>query len=196
MSENRKPSSASKSSSRSQRPRSVSSAKKFAVVPELSLRTNPHLYEINTWAWLEELSARLGREVKLADVPDQEWDALKERGFGIVWLMGIYQRSPAARTIALEPEYTQAYSRALPDWRPEDVVGSPYSVPVYKPDPRIGTWRDVDGVRKKLRARGMALFLDFVGNHTALDHPWARKNPEFYVQGTQEDFEKEPNAFY
>lgn len=165
-------------------------------MPELSLRTNPHLYEINTWAWLEELSARLGREVKLADVPDQEWDSLRERGFDIVWLMGIYQRSALARTIALEPEYTQAYSRALPDWRPEDVVSSPYSVPAYKPDPRIGSWRDVDSVRKKLRARGMALFLDFVGNHTALDHPWARKNPEFYVQGTQQDFENDPNALY
>lgn len=146
--------------------------------------------------WLDELSARLGREVKLADVPDQEWDALKERGFDIVWLMGIYQRSPEARQIALEPQMTQAYSRALPDWRPDDVIGSPYSVPAYKPDPRIGTWRDVDGVRKNLRARGMALFLDFVGNHTALDHPWVRKNPEFYVQGTQQDFEKDPNSFY
>lgn len=157
---------------------------------------NPHLYEINTWVWLEELSARLGREVKLADVPDQEWGALKDRGFDIVWLMGIYQRSPEGRALALVPELTQVYSRALPDWRPEDVVGSPYSVPAYTPDPRIGTWRDVDSVRKKLRARGMALFLDFVGNHTALDHPWARKNPEFYVQGTEQDFEKDPSAFY
>lgn len=160
------------------------------------MRANPHLYEINTWAWLDELSARLGREVTLADVPDQEWNALKERGFDIVWLMGIYQRSPEARQVALEPEMMQSYSRALPDWRPDDVIGSPYSVPAYKPDPRIGMWRDVDDVRKKLRARGMALFLDFVGNHTALDHPWARKNPEFYVQGTQQDFAKDPNSFY
>lgn len=83
--------------------------------------------------WLDELSARLGREVKLADVPDQEWDALKERGFDIVWLMGIYQRSPEARQIALEPQMTQAYSRALPDWRPDDVIGSPYSVPASRP---------------------------------------------------------------
>ena len=110
--------------------------------------------------------------------------------------MGIYQRSPEARQVALEPQMTEAYSRALPDWRPDDVIGSPYSVPAYKPDPRIGTWRDVDSVRKKLHARRMALFLDFVGNHTALDHPWARKNPEFYVQGTQQDFDKDPNAFY
>lgn len=160
------------------------------------MRTNPHLYEINTWAWLEELSAHLGHEVKLADVPDQEWDALEERGFDIVWLMGIYQRSVEGLPLALAPELTQAYSRAVPNWRMEDVVGSPYSIPAYEPDPRIGTWRDVDSIREKLRARGMDLFLDFVGNHTALDHPWSRKNPEFYVQGTQQDFERDPNSFY
>ena len=43
---------------------------------KFSLRPHPHLYEINTWAWLEQLSARLGRAVKLVDVPDAEWDAL------------------------------------------------------------------------------------------------------------------------
>jgi len=160
------------------------------------LRTNPHLYEINAWAWLEELSARLGRQVKLGDVPDQEWDALRDRGFDIVWLMGVWQRSAESRRLALEPDSTKSYASALPDWRPEDVVGSPYSVPAYKPDPRIGAWRDVDSVRKKLRVRKMALFLDFVGNHTALDHPWAQQHPEFYVQGTQEDFDKDPAAFY
>ncbi len=192
MPQKAKSSSAARSSSRSRQ--SAPAPKKRAA--SFSLRPNPHLYEINTWAWLEELSARLGREVKLADVPDQEWDSLRERGFDIVWLMGIYQRSAEARRIALEPESTRAYSRALPDWRPEDVIGSPYSVPAYKPDPRVGTWRDVDAVRKKLRARQMALFLDFVGNHTALDHPWARNNPEFYVQGTQQDFDKDPNSFY
>ena len=46
----------------------------------ISLRPHPHLYEINTWAWLEQLSARLGRAVKLVDVPDAEWDALARMG--------------------------------------------------------------------------------------------------------------------
>ena len=84
--------------------------------------------------------------------------------------------------------------RALPGWKPGDVVGSPYAVARYVPDPRIGTWDSLDRTREKLHARKMALFLDFVGNHTALDHPWTREHPEFYVQGTQADFEKEPAA--
>jgi hypothetical protein len=161
-----------------------------------ALRAHPHLYEINTWAWLEQLTARLGRTVRLMDVPDAEWNALAQRGFDIVWLMGVWQRSPASRRIALaDPANVPLYDRALPDWKPEDVVGSPYAVAQYVPDPRIGDWNALDAVREKLHARNMALFLDFVGNHTALDHPWTREHPEYYVQGREEDFRKDPSSF-
>jgi hypothetical protein len=160
------------------------------------LRPHPHLYEINTWAWLESLSARFGRTIKLEDVPDSEWNALAQRGFDIVWLMGVWQRSPEARRLALaNPDFPPLYDRALPGWKTQDVIASPYSVAAYVPDPRIGSWQDFDAIRDKLHARGMALFLDFVGNHTALDHPWTREHPEFYVQANQAQFSKNPDAF-
>ena len=160
-------------------------------------RPHPHLCEINTWAWLEQLSARAGHLLKLEDLPDTEWDMLANRGFDIVWLMGIWQRSAEARRVALNsPKATAAYNAALPGWKPSDVVGSPYSVAAYVPDPRIGTFGSIDAVREKLHARGMALFLDFVGNHTALDHAWTREHPEFYMQATGEDFQKDPSSFY
>jgi hypothetical protein len=172
-------------------PLAPESGKAFPLPP------HPHLYEINTWTWLEQLSARLGRLIRLADVPDSEWDALAKKGFNIVWLMGVWQRSPEARRIALaSPANPPLYDRALPGWKPEDVVASPYAVAGYVPDPRIGAWDALDRVREKLHARGLALFLDFVGNHTALDHPWVREHPEFYVQGTQQDFQKDPSSFY
>ncbi len=166
-------------------------------VKQFSLRSHPHLYEINTWAWLEKLSARAGRLIKLADVPDSEWDALARLWFDIVWLMGVWQRSPESRLIALaDPDNIPQYDLALPGWTSDNVIGSPYAVAQYVPDPRIGTWDSLDAVREKLHARGMALFLDFVGNHTALDNPWTRAHPEFYVQGTQDDFQKDPSSFY
>ncbi|MCA9477245.1 MAG: hypothetical protein KC563_15780, partial [Nitrospira sp.] len=68
--------------------------------PSPSLRPHPHLYEINTWVWLQELSSRTQRELTLGDIPDQEWDALKEKGFDCVWLMGIWERSAQSRAIA------------------------------------------------------------------------------------------------
>jgi len=162
-----------------------------------SLRTHPHLYEINTWAWLEKLSARAGRLIKLDDVPDAEWDALARLGFDVIWLMGVWQRSPESRRAALTlRENTGQYDAALPGWKPSDVIASPYAVAAYVPDPRIGTFASVDSIHEKLHARGMALFLDFVGNHTALDHPWTREHPEFYVQGTREDFHNDPLSFH
>jgi hypothetical protein len=164
-----------------------------------ALRRNPHLYEINTWAWLEKLGTRLGRFVTLAEVPDAEWDALARLGFDAVWLMGVWKRSLEARRIALETAEAEGgaaqYDRALPGWKPDDIIGSPYAVADYVPDARIGTWQALDGVRAKLHDRGVALFLDFVGNHTALDHAWVRRHPEFYVNGTAEDYQRDPASF-
>lgn len=168
-----------------------------AALPVFPLRQHPHLYEINTWAWLEQLSDRLGRRIALADVPDCEWAAVARLGFDAVWLMGVWQRSPESRRVALEdPANLAGYKAALPGGNPGDIIGSPYAVAGYVPDSRIGTWESLDRVRDKLRRLGMALFLDFVGNHTAFDHPWTREHPEFYVRGTEEDFEQNPSGFF
>jgi hypothetical protein len=165
--------------------------------PNFSARSHLHLYEINTWTWLEQLSARLDKNIALAEIPDSEWDALANSGFHIVWLMGVWQRSPLSRRIALEnPANAAQFNLALPGWKPADVISSPYAVTGYTPDPRIGSWNSLDVAREKLRARGIALFLDFVGNHTALDHPWMREHPEFYVQASQEEFQRNPSLYY
>jgi hypothetical protein len=171
--------------------------KRSRPLPASLYRAHPHLYEINTWVWLEQLSRRAGRQVTLGGVPDAEWDALRGLGFDFIWLMGVWERSPETVRIqrndaSLFPQFDQA----LPGWRPEQVVGSPYAVRRYQPDPRIGTSNDLDGVREKLRARGMRLILDFVPNHTALDHPWVEAHPEYYIRGSREDLRNEPDAFF
>jgi hypothetical protein len=167
-----------------------------AIAPFVS-RPHPHLYEINTWVWLEELSAKHGRRIHLGNVPPEEWDALAALGFDYVWLMGVWKRSPASRKIArAAPSLRAAYDTVLPGWTPDDVVGSPYSIPAYTPDRRIGTWKDLDAARAQLRRRGLGLILDFVPNHTALDHPWTRAHPDYYVQGTAADFKRDPTSFF
>jgi hypothetical protein len=160
------------------------------------LRRHPHLYQINAYAWLEQLSAKYGRTIRLAEVPGSEWDYIAGMGFNIVWLMGVWQRSPISRRLDQQKNPLPDYSQALPGWTLADIIGSPYSVLQYEPDPRIGTWNDIDVARETLHRRKMALYLDFVGNHTALDHPWTRQHPEYYIEGTKEDFENFPYSYF
>src|SRR5215472_4600119 len=87
----------------------------------------PSIYEINTWIWLAELSEKYARKVDLSSVPESEWDAIADYGFDAIWLMGVWERSPMGIAIANQnPELINDFRRALPDFKPEDNVGSPY----------------------------------------------------------------------
>ncbi|MFZ1746833.1 MAG: hypothetical protein WAU17_13000 [Nitrospirales bacterium] len=46
----------------------------------LSCRPHPHLFENNTWIWLNGLTRKAKRIIRLEDVPDQKWDALQDGG--------------------------------------------------------------------------------------------------------------------
>ena len=58
------------------------------------------IYEINTWVWLTDLSRKSNGAVDLSSVPPAEWDAIAQYGFDAVWLMGVWERSPAGIAIA------------------------------------------------------------------------------------------------
>ena len=68
---------------------------------ELTKIAHPLLYEINTWPWLAGISKDEGTTIDLGSVPARYWDELADLGFDGVWLMGVWQRSPAGITIAL-----------------------------------------------------------------------------------------------
>jgi len=133
----------------------------------------------------------------LGDVSTEEWDKLKELGFDLVWLMGVWKRSQAGRKVFQEAEeYYPLYESALPGWTEEDVIGSPYSIQAYEPDPLIGNWEELDRTRRELNNRRMGLILDFVPNHTGPDHLWVKRCPEYYIQGSEEDYRRGPSGFF
>ena len=106
---------------------------------DLSKITHPSLYEINTWPWLEAISRNEATAVDLGSVPDRYWAEIADLGFDAVWLMGVWQRSPAGVAIALSNDnLTASFSAALPDWQSSDVVGSPYCVRDYVVDDHLG----------------------------------------------------------
>jgi len=167
------------------------------VVYAMLWRANPIIYEINTWTWLHALSAAHNRAITLGDVPDSELDTIAEWGFDAVWLMGVWERSPAGRRIALEhPDLQDEYRRALPDFTPDDVVGSPYAIRRYTVDPHLGGPDGLATLRERLAARGIRLVLDFVPNHLAVDHPCLSETPDCLLQGTERDLASEPGTFF
>ena len=157
---------------------------------------HPFIYEINTWVWLDELSAREGVPIDLGSVPGSEWDAIAALGFDVVWLMGVWERSAAGIAIALEnATLLESFRRALPDLRTEDVVGSPYCIRDYTVDAHLGGPAGLAVARAALAERGVGLFLDFVPNHVAPDHPWTQTHPEYFVRGNDDDLARDPASF-
>ena len=157
---------------------------------------HPFIYEINTWPWLMDLGECAGAPVDLSTVPDERWDAIADAGFDAVWLMGVWERSPAGIAVALaDPDLVTAFRTALPDWAPDDVVGSPYCIRNYEVDGNLGGRAGLAVARSALADRGLALLLDFVPNHVALDHPWTSLHPEYFVHGTSTDLRTKPESF-
>ena len=139
----------------------------------------PCLYEINTWVWLSELRQKYGKNVDLSSVPSSEWNAIAAFGFDAVWLMGVWERSCAGVAIANQnKKLLEGFHQALPDFRAEDNVGSPYCVRRYVVDAYCGGPEGLAVARRELSKRGMNLVLDFVPNHVAPDHPWVLEHPD------------------
>ena len=156
----------------------------------------PTLYEINTWVWLTELSLKTGNSVDLGNVPLAEWDAIAKFGFDAVWFMGVWERSPAGIAIANQNKgLVDDFRRALPDFRPEDNVGSAYCIRGYVVDKHLGGPEGLAIARHELAKRGIKLLLDFVPNHVAPDHPWVTKHPEYFVRGNTEDAKRDPTSY-
>ena len=161
------------------------------------LRKNPHIYEINLMSWLSMLSRREGRQISLGGIPGAEWKRLREMGMDMVWLMGIWQRSPMSMEIARREAWLVAEGRTiLADFELEDIAGSPYSVHDYRPDPAFGTEAELVVLKNRLESEGLGLVLDFVPNHTACDHPWIHSNPEYYVRRGEMENGGCPEGFF
>jgi hypothetical protein len=156
----------------------------------------PTVYEINTWVWLSELSQKYGRAVDLSSVPAAEWESIADYGFDAVWLMGVWERSAAGIRISSQNSGLLAdFRKALPDFHPEDNVGSPYCVRRYVVDPHFGGPAGLAIARRELSQRGMNLILDFVPNHVAPDHPWVTEHPEYFIRGSVDDARTDPASY-
>jgi hypothetical protein len=160
-------------------------------------KKNPLILEINTWVWLSELTKKAGQAIALYNVPPDEWNRIALEGFQYVWLMGVWKRSAEGLRIALGHEGIVSECRkALADFTPSDMSGSPYCIRQYTVDEMLGGDEGLEIARNELNMREIGLILDYVPNHVAPDHPWTKSANALFITGTEEEILEQPDDFY
>ena len=156
----------------------------------------PALYQVNTRPWLTARSRAIGRPATLDDVADEELDRIAERGFDWVWLLSVWRTGAAGRELSrTDPDLRRAFEATLPDLREEDIGGSGFAITGYEVADTLGGEAALARIRTRLADRGLRLMLDFVPNHTALDHPWVEEHEDRYVRGTELDLIHAPTDY-
>jgi hypothetical protein len=124
----------------------------------------------STLVWLFQLSQKYDRPIERLDqIPDEELDEMANRGFTGLWLIGLWERSNASKTIK---QWTG---------NPE-AAASAYSLHDYDIANELGGWGALTNLRDRCAWRGIKLGSDMVPNHTGIDSRWVMENPDRFLQ--------------
>jgi glycosidase len=123
----------------------------------------------STYVWLAQLSRQYGRRIsRLDEIPDEELATLAHRGLNSLWLIGIWERSRASKTIKLLCGNT-------------DAVASAYSLFDYRISEDLGGEGAYTNLRDRAYRHGIRLASDMVPNHMGIDSPWVTEHPEWFI---------------
>ncbi len=130
----------------------------------------------STYVWLEQLSQKYGRHIhKLDHVPDEELRLMAQRGITGLWLIGLWERSVASRTIK--------HLRGN-----HDAVASAYSLKDYNIAEDLGGNGAYENLRDRAARFGLRLASDMVPNHMGIDSPWVIENPDWFLYRWESPF--------
>ncbi len=155
-------------------PTSGGSAYDFMPEPErfsVDLHWMPRLVLIakNTYVWLDQLSRQYKKPItRLDQIPDEELDELRRRGFTGLWLIGLWERSKASQNI----------KRMMGN---PEAVASAYSLMDYRIAEDLGGEAALVSLRDRARKRGIRLSSDMVPNHVGIDANWVIEHPDWFI---------------
>lgn len=133
----------------------------------------------------------------ILDLPFSFFEELTELGVDTLWLTGTFERSEESQKISLlMEELYKSYSESLPDWKENDIIGSPYAIKTYKISKELGGLKTYLEFKRKLNKLKLKVILDFVPNHFAIDSPYVIKQPELFIQATEELYKKNPDNYF
>jgi glycosidase len=123
----------------------------------------------STYVWLAQLSKQYGRSIaRLDEIPDEALEELARRGLNSLWLIGIWERSRASKTIK------QLCGN-------QDAVASAYSLFDYRIAEDLGGEAAYINLRDRAYRYGVRLASDMVPNHMGIDSPWVVEHPEWFI---------------
>ena len=132
--------------------------------------SNVVLIAKSVYVWLDQLSKKYQRPItRLDHVPDQEIDRLARWGFTGLWMIGLWERSPASREI----------KRMMGN---PDALASAYSLFDYAVAADLGGQPAYEDLRDRAWRRGIRLASDMVPNHVGLNSPWLIEHPDWFIQ--------------
>lgn len=138
--------------------------------PDADWMSNVVLMAKMVYIWLDQLSRSHGYPItRLDQVPDAELDRLASWGFTGLWLIGLWERSPASQRIK------QICGNP-------DAISSAYSLYDYEVAEDLGGWEALSNLRERAIRRGIRLASDMVPNHTGIYSRWVIQHPDWFVQ--------------
>ena len=144
--------------------------------PDVPWMPNVILLAKNAFVWLDQLSKKYQREIKrLDEVPDEELDQLARWNFNGLWLIGIWERSPASKKI----KHIMGNI---------DAVASAYSLYDYHIAFDLGGDEAYNNLNERAKARGIRLASDMVPNHTGIVSNWIKHRPDYFIQAEYPPF--------
>jgi 4-alpha-glucanotransferase len=123
----------------------------------------------STYVWLDQLSRQYERPVtRLDEIPDEELDTLARWGFSALWLIGLWERSPASQRIKQLMGNPEA-------------VASAYSLLDYQIAADLGGEEAYQNLAGRAWQRGIRLASDMVPNHMGIDSKWVIEHPDWFI---------------